>query len=136
MESRKIELVQLSFAKVKPHIDKVSELFYKYFFEESDEIRSLFKGDLNKQRQMFMSALNLAINSLSNLGRITPIIEELGSRHVHFGAKPEQFDSLGRSLVRSMKEVAPDIFDSETEMAWNEALELIFQIMIVQLKQN
>jgi nitric oxide dioxygenase len=136
MESRKIELVQLSFAKVKPHIDKVSELFYQYFFAESDEIKSLFTGDMQKQKQMFMSALNLAINSLSNLSRITPIIDDLGARHVHFGAKPEQFESLGRSLIRAMKETAPEEFNDEAIMAWNEALELIFQIMTVPLKQN
>jgi hemoglobin-like flavoprotein len=68
--------------------------------------------------------------SLRDLDDIVPDLEELGARHVDYGAKPEHFPVVGEVLIGAMAQVAGDAWKSEYTSAWQEAYGVVQGVML------
>jgi hypothetical protein len=90
MTPRQIDLVQQSFAEVKPIAATAAELFYGRLFTLDPSLRPLFKGDIVRQGQMLMSMIGAAVAGLRNLDTLAPVVRQLGARHVGYGVRNEE----------------------------------------------
>src|SRR4051794_18572136 len=88
-------LVQHTFSKLVPHAEAVAETFYNRLFEINPELRPLFKSDLKEQSRKLMQTLSVAVSALNNLADVVPAIQALGSRHVSYGVKAADYDTVG-----------------------------------------
>lgn len=87
MNSTEINLVQSSFAEVRPIAVVAAELFYNRLFTLDPTLRPMFKGDMAHQGRMLMSMLHSAVNGLTNLDALVPVVRQLGARHVGYGVR-------------------------------------------------
>ncbi len=68
---------------------------------------------------------------------LTEIFMELGANHVRYGAKPESFPSMGRSLVDTVETLlTPDEFTREIKDAWVEVYGALSYDMIRAQKNS
>jgi len=118
MTPEQTELVKNSWAQVVPIADKAAELFYGKLFELDPAVRSLFKGDMAEQGQKLMRMISTAVNGLDRLDAIVPAVQQLGIRHVEYGVRDKDYDTVGAALLWTLETGLGDAFTEETKEAW------------------
>lgn len=129
VSSRQIILVQESFAKVAPISEKAAEIFYARLFEYDPSLKPLFKKGMKTQGKMLMSALTMAVESLTHLNTLVPELEELAMRHVQYGVKPQDYTPVGNALLYTLKQGLGDEFTPEVRQAWVDTFRLLATVM-------
>jgi hemoglobin-like flavoprotein len=130
MTPHQINLVQQSFAKVKPIAATAAELFYNRLFSLDPALRPLFKsGDMAKQGQMLMSMIGAAVAGLRNLETLSPVVRQLGARHVGYGVQTRHYATVGGALLWTLEQGLGDEFTPEVRDAWATAYELLSDVM-------
>ncbi|MGN6429520.1 MAG: globin family protein [Gaiellaceae bacterium] len=126
-----VDLLEESFDLVAPKGDELIRTFYDNLFEAAPAVEPLFaEVDMERQRQALLNMLLVLRESLRDLDDIVPDLEELGSRHVEYGAKPEHYPVVGEVLIGSMAEVAGDAWTPEYTAAWQEAYPIVQDVML------
>lgn len=118
MTPEQVTLIQTSWDKVKPISETAAELFYGRLFEIAPEVQSYFKGDMKEQGRKLMMMIGTAVNALNDLEAVVPAIQEMGKRHVGYGVKPEDYDSVGAALLWTLEKGLGDDFTDDTKEAW------------------
>ncbi len=126
---RTIALVQASWSKVMPISDAAAALFYDRLFEREPSVRPLFKADISEQKKKLMQTLSVAVDGLSNLERLVPVLQALGIRHAGYMVAPHHYESVGEALLWTLREGLGDDFNSDVEKAWREVYTLVADVM-------
>ncbi|MDO6589270.1 hemin receptor [Loktanella sp. D2R18] len=130
MNESQITLVQDSFAKVAPIKDAAAEIFYNRLFEVAPQVRPMFKDDVTEQGAKLMATLGVVVNGLRDLNKIVPVAEALAVKHIDYGVKAEHYDTVGASLLYTLKAGLGDDFTAEVEDAWATAYTTLAGVMI------
>jgi hemoglobin-like flavoprotein len=126
-----VETLEESFDLVAPQSDLLMRTFYDRLFERAPSVKPLFENvDMDRQRQALLNMLVVLRESLRDLDDIVPDLEDLGARHVGYGARPEHYPIVGEVLIGSMSEVAGDAWKPEYTDAWNEAFGVVQNVMV------
>lgn len=129
MTPTQISLVQESFKKIAPISDSAAELFYGKLFELDPSLRPLFNGDMTEQGAKLMKTLALAVNSLTRLDDLIPVVQNLGKRHVGYGVTDEMYDTVAQALLWTLEQGLGQDFNAEVETAWTETYMLLASVM-------
>jgi hemoglobin-like flavoprotein len=129
MTPHQIDLVQKTFAQVKPIAAAAAELFYARLFALDPSLRPMFRNDMTKQGQMLMSMIGAAVNGLSNLETLAPVVRRLGAGHVKYGVKTEHYATVGSALLWTLEQGLEDAFTPEVHDAWAAAYGLLAEVM-------
>ncbi|MHC0052651.1 globin family protein [Actibacterium sp. D379-3] len=130
MTPEQIEMVQDSFAKVVPIKVQAADIFYTRLFEIAPAVKPYFKGDIAAQGMNLMATLGVVVNGLKHLETIVPVAQDLAIRHLDYGVKPEDYQSVGAALLYTLKAGLGDDFTEEVETAWAEAYTTLAGVMI------
>jgi hemoglobin-like flavoprotein len=111
-------LVQSSFAQVAPIADTAAALFYNRLFELKPSLRGLFGEDLREQQTKLMAMLTTAVNNLHQWDAVSPHVKQLGRRHVAYGVKPADYDTVGAALIDTLEKGLGETFTPSVREAW------------------
>jgi len=151
--------VQMSWVLVKDMgTDVVGEIFYKKFFKAEPESKALFplrvraryrdwtsgidedQDDLDNSpalRKLWakvIDAVGSAVAGLQDVGKLVPMLQKLGMRHVNYGMKVEYFRVAEKILIEVLKEGLADKFTPEIEQAWVMVYSFMSATMIAGLE--
>lgn len=129
MTPEQVYLIQSSWAKVVPIKEAAAEIFYSKLFAADPAVKPLFKGDMKEQGRKLMMMLNTVVTNLDKLDGLVPAVQDLGKRHVGYGVKPEHFDTVGASLLATLKEGLGVGFTPDVEEAWATAYTTLATVM-------
>lgn len=118
MTSEQTSLVQASFAQVAPIADTAATLFYDRLFELNPSLRGLFSEDLREQRIKLMAMLTTAVNNLHQWETVAPHVKQLGWRHVSYGVKSADYDTVGTALIDTLEKGLGEAFTPPVRDAW------------------
>lgn len=122
MDTNDITLVQNSFAKVWPIKGQAARIFYSDLMETTPEVSPMFADtDMKAQGDKLMTTLNMVVRGLSDLPATLSVAEKLAIRHLDYGVRPEHYDAVGASLLRSLETGLGDSFTPEVCAAWIRA---------------
>jgi nitric oxide dioxygenase len=130
MTPGQIDLIQASFEKVAPHAELAASMFYGRLFEIAPAVKPLFKGDIKEQGRKLMATLGVVVGSLNNLDAIVPVVKSLALKHVGYGVKADDYQSVGAALIWTLKEALGEGFGDDTRDAWLAAYSILSQVMI------
>ena len=122
-------LVKNSWALVTPISDKAAELFYGKLFELDPALKPLFKGNMKQQGQKLISMITTAVYGLDTLEAIVPAVEKLGARHVEYGVKDKDYDTVGAALLWTLEAGLGDAYTPEVKQAWTEVYGILANTM-------
>jgi hemoglobin-like flavoprotein len=126
-----VETLEESFDLVAPQGDELIRTFYDRLFETAPAVKPLFeKVDMDRQRQALLNMLLVLRESLHDLDDIVPDLEDLGERHVEYGAESAHYPVVGEVLIGAMAEVAGDQWKPEYTAAWQEAYGVVQNVML------
>ena len=129
MTNEQIKLVQDSFSKIAPIADTAAQLFYARLFELDPDLESLFKGNLTQQGRKLMQMLGLAVNSLNRMEQLLPVVRSLGTRHVVYGVRDKDYDTVGQALLWALRKGLGEAFTPEVEAAWSDGYSTLASTM-------
>ncbi len=126
-----VELLEESFAALAPQGDRLVELFYENLFNDYPSVVPLFAGvEPGEQRKKLLASLVLAVENLRKPDVLAPVLENMGRKHVEYGALADHYPAVGATLLKSMAEVASELWTPEVEEAWVGAYALISETML------
>ena len=130
MNDMDIRLVQESFTKVAPIAETAADLFYDRLFELDGDLRPLFHSDLQEQGRLLMKMVGTAVDHLTDLDTLVPIVQRLGARHKVYGVDPSHYDTVGQALLWTLEQGLGDHFTPEVASAWANAYGLLSGVMM------
>lgn len=130
MTVKQINLIQQSFKKVLSVKMAAAKIFYDRLFALDPGLRPLFKGNMQKQGQAFMSMLEMVVGGLDKFDEAVPALQALGERHISYRVKPEHYKVFEAALLWMLEQVQGSDFTSETEAAWQEVYALLSKALI------
>jgi hemoglobin-like flavoprotein len=126
-----VETLEESFDLVAPQGEELIKRFYDRLFETAPAVKPLFaKVDMERQRQALLNMLLVLRESLRDLDDVVPDLEELGARHVGYGAEAEHYPVVGSVLLETMAEIAGEAWKPEYTAAWQEAYGVVQNVML------
>lgn len=129
MNSRQIQLVQSSFAKVTPIADTAADLFYTRLFELDPSLSRLFRGDRVEQGRKLMQMIGAAVRGLDDLDKLVPVVRQLGVRHLGYGVEDSHYDTVASALLWTLEKGLGKDFTSEVREAWTEVYGVLAKTM-------
>ena len=129
MTPEKIQLVQTTWERVVPIADQAAALFYGRLFELDPELKPLFKGDIREQGAKLMKMITVAVRGLSDLGKLVPAVEDLGRKHVDYGVRKKDYETVGAALLWTLEQGLGEAFTPEVEEAWFNTYDLLSKTM-------
>lgn len=124
-----ITLVKDSWSKVVPIADQAAQLFYGRLFELDPSLRPMFKGDMAEQGKKLMRMIGIAIDGLDKLDDIVPAVQELGVKHLEYGVRNSQYDTVGEALLWTLGQGLGDAFTTDVMNAWADVYGLLATTM-------
>lgn len=130
---RQKELVQSTWRQVMPISKTAPKLFYARLFELDPQIRALFPADegaMKAQHLKLMQMIHICVRGLDDLDRIVPAVQSLGRRHVGYGVRNGDYDTVGAALLWTLEQGLGEAFDDEVEEAWTNVYGVLAAAMI------
>jgi len=129
LSTQQIELIQTSFAQVKPIADVAATLFYDRLFTLDPALRSMFHGDMAEQGRKLMTMLAVVVNGLPRLEMVVPAVEDLGRRHGRYGVQDSHYDTVGAALLWTLEQGLGAGFTPDVREAWTAAYTVLASVM-------
>lgn len=130
MTPEQISLVQSSFKRLGPELPFMATRFYLELFERDPALRPLFATDLAQQEVKFAEKLSEIVWSIPHLDVLLHHTRDLGARHVGYGVRVADYQTVGDALVAALAAILGDSFDAATREAWAIAYNLIAETML------
>lgn len=118
MDARTIDLLAMSFARVSANKHDAATIFYARLFTTAPQLRAMFHGDLEEQKQKLIVSLaqivdfyRVGVDPERYLGR-------LGREHRGNGVQKSHFEAVGDALIFTLAQILRDDFTSEIRSAW------------------
>jgi hemoglobin-like flavoprotein len=110
MTPRMIRLVRGSWTAARPTALDVTDSFYQHLAELDPELKRKFRGILH--------VLDVAVNQLSCLGALKPVLRSIGERHASQGVEPSHYAMVGCALLQTLQQRLGQEFGEEVREAW------------------
>src|SRR5215469_5113274 len=130
MTPEQITLVQMSYQRVGPRLPDMAARFYQELFRRDPALRSLFTIDLAEQQVRFARKLTELVEAIPRLDELLAHTRALGARHVGYGVRAADYQTVGAALLDALAAVLGDGFDPETRQAWVLAYNLMAETML------
>jgi hemoglobin-like flavoprotein len=108
----------------------MADQFYARLFELAPECRPLFRSDMTRMKDKFISTLAVLVGSLDNITGLYSVAGKLGADHVPYGVRPEHYETVGEALLWSLGQQLGPHWSDEIEQSWRKVYALISARMI------
>jgi hemoglobin-like flavoprotein len=85
---------------------------------------------MDGQRQALLNMLVVLRESLRDLDDIAPDLEDLGERHIQYGAQAAHYPVVANAMVAAMADVCGPTWNRDIESDWRTAIERIADLML------
>lgn len=119
-------LVRESWKQFEPVAQQSAGFFYEKLFELDPEARRLFaRTEMEAQGRKVMQMFAEIVRTLDQPEELITEVADLGRRHVHYGVRDAQYDSVGTALLWTLEHGLGPAFTPEIRNAWTEAYLLL-----------
>lgn len=125
-----VTLIRESFAPTVPVGAKAADKMYANLFEASPDIAILFSEFTGPPKSMMWATLGLIVDNLEDIKSLDLPLQQLGARHVRFGAKHEFYGVFADVIIGTVAEISGDAWTLDHENAWESMLGYVVQQML------
>ena len=130
MTPEELILVQSSYQRLGPRLPAMAGRFYQELFRRDPALRPLFTTDLAEQQVRFAAKLTELIEALPRLDDLLAHTRALGARHVAYGVRAADYQTVRAALLDALAAVLGEDFDPPTREAWTLAYNLMAETML------
>lgn len=129
-----VERVRTSWDEAQAVAPHMSVLFYDHLFTADPALIPLFKsntrGEMEEQGHKLMHMIGIAVDELTDLETLVPMLRGLGHRHVSYGVRDEDYRTVRLALLKTLADGLGEGFTPEIEQAWTQVYDLIEETML------
>lgn len=129
MDNTTIQLVQNSWQKIIAIGPQAAALFYQNLFDADPALKPLFKGDLQAQGKKLIEMISIAVNKLTELNILIPVLQNLGKRHSGYGVQDCHYDIVGAALMKTLGQGLGNEFTQDVKTAWTNVYGVMADVM-------
>ena len=123
-------LVRESWSRFEPIAERSARFFYEKLFELDPEAQRLFaRTDMEAQGRKVMQMFAEIVRTLDQPDTLVSEVADLGRRHVHYGVRDSQYDSVGSALLWTLEHGLGPAFTDDVRNAWTETYLLISTVL-------
>ena len=130
MTPEQITLVQSSFQRLGPQLPDMATRFYQELFARDPALRPLFTTPMAEQKVKFAEKLTEIVRAMPRLDELLIHTRALGARHVGYGVRASDYQTVGDSLIAAIAAVLGDEFDAPMREAWVLAFNIVAETML------
>ncbi len=123
------ELIKAHGAAIKGLGTQVTSYFYDYLFSHFPEVRKMFPETMTTQKERLFNSLVYISTNIDNPAALVPYLERLGEGHIKYDTRPEQYDAVGVSLMKTLEHFLGSSWTPEVSATWSEAYNLAAKVM-------
>ncbi len=121
-------LVKQSIAALRPHTQRLSDLFYSELFARDPQLEAVFRPDARSRLTKFTSMLS-TFDNLKHLEKIAPALVALGKRHRQYGVRADHYATGEEAFMMSLRAVRGAEVTREELIAWRETFKAVIGLM-------
>lgn len=125
-----IQRVQASFDLMWPRSTEMADQFYERLFEIAPDSRALFRSDMTRMKDKFISTLAVLVGSLDNLTGLYAVAGKLAVDHTRYGVRPDHYAPVGEALLWSLGRQLAGFWNDDVEQSWRKVYAVISARMI------
>ncbi len=126
-----IDVIESTFKLIAPRADQLAHRFYTRLFMDFPAVKPLFANTNDEaQRQKLVASLVFIVENLRNPDKLSKYLEEMGGRHVGYGAEEAHYPAVAQTLLLTLAEFTGDAWTPEAANAWKEAVGAIAKHML------
>ncbi|XP_062503732.1 neuroglobin-like [Corticium candelabrum] len=131
LTQQQIEAVQLTWKAVKQDLQGHGIKFFVRIFDIAPGAQQIFakfrdlpkdelpsNPDVQKHALNVMETVGSAVDGLDDLEALTPVLLDLGAKHVQWDVQEEHFDIVGQALLETLAEGLGEAFTPTVKQAW------------------
>ncbi|MDR3081558.1 MAG: flavohemoprotein [Streptomyces sp.] len=122
-------LIHQSFATVERRAEQASRYFYTHLFHHNPGVRAMFPEQMDEQRDRLFMALGHAAKHVADTDALVTYLRGLGFDHRKFGARPEHYPAVGRSLLATLAFFCGEAWTPQVEASWVAAYGVVTEVM-------
>jgi nitric oxide dioxygenase len=118
---------------LKDHGKEITTTFYNKLFKEQPEYRNFFNQTnqkTGKQPLALAQTVYYFVENLDNLDVMIPQMARISSKHRAITVKPEHYPTVGKYLMKAIKDYLGDKATPELMAAWQGVYDLIAETFI------
>src|SRR5919202_6177921 len=120
--SLNVELLEQSFAQIKPRAEEFVASFYENLFAAHPEAKPLFaKTNMVEQRKHLLAALILVVQNLRKPEVLGEALKTLGAKHITYGTAPEHYPLVGEAFLTTLEQYLQQDWTLGVKQAWTDA---------------
>jgi len=123
----------MSFARVSANRHDAATIFYARLFTTAPQLRAMFHGDLEEQKQKLMVSLAQIVDFYRVGVDPERFLGRLGREHRASGVQKSHFEAVGDALVFTLAQILGGDFTSEIRSAWIAAYTEVSASMLREL---
>lgn len=131
MTATQLELIRESFKELAPQGEALADAFFERLFAKQPQLRTVVAQDHWQRTQDVMGGLGLLIKNLHRLAAIEYLLLDFGAKAQRAGVMAHQYGVARQTMIDSMRAVAKDKWDEETEAAWTTALTTVTSVVLL-----
>lgn len=120
--------------------ETVGILLFKHIFDLAPQAIELFPfrfdDDLEHSPMLkthaigVVNTVSVAVGLLRDLGKLVPILEDLGARHIGYGVAAEHYPIVGKALLMTLEAGLGDAFTIDVKNAWSSVWDIVANTMM------
>ena len=123
------DLIKAHGAAIKGLGTQVTSYFYDYMFSHFPEVRKMFPETMTTQKERLFNSLVFISTNIDNPGALVPYLERLVEGHIKYDTRPEHYDAVGVSLMKTLEHFLGSAWTPEVSATWSEAYNLAAKVM-------
>ena len=130
MDDRVVNDVQSTWKIVESMAPEAAALFYRNLFEADPALQPLFKGEMEEQGKKLMQMIGAAVDKLSDIDALVPILQSLAIRHKGYGVNTAHYETVGEALMKTLEQGLGPSFTPQVRDSWSEVYGLMSSVMV------
>ncbi|MDO3660256.1 NO-inducible flavohemoprotein [Bacillus sp. C28GYM-DRY-1] len=138
LHNKTIKIIKSTVPVLQQHGETITGRFYDLMFQNHPELLNIFNQTNQKkktQRTALANAVIAAAANIDQLGKIIPIVKQIGHKHRSIGIKAEHYPIVGKYLMLAIKDVLGETATPVIMQAWEKAYGVIADAFIEMEKE-
>jgi nitric oxide dioxygenase len=133
LTEQEIAIVKGSIPLLESAGSAITEHFYQRLFTHHPELKHIFNMSnqhSGKQQFALFNAIAAYAKYVDNLPALTSAVERIANKHTSLNIQAEHYPIVGKHLLATLQELAPDAFTEEVTQAWAAAYQQLADVLI------
>ncbi|KAI1086366.1 globin-like protein [Rostrohypoxylon terebratum] len=132
LNAQETKLVKDTIPALRQHGEHIATVFYKTMLRDHPELHNYFNNvhmHTGKQPRALTSLILAFASNIVNISELTPKLERVAQKHASLNIQPEQYDIVGKYLLRAFSAVLGPSMTPDVKLAWTKAYSVMAKML-------